>query len=103
MDAQGEPGRRPAPHHRILQAVLMKILVIDDSDLSRKIISDTLKKNGYAVCLAPSADKGLEEVPEFKPDLILLDVVMPGMSGWEACLKLKQAADKKHIPVVIMT
>lgn len=80
-----------------------KILVIDDSNLSRNIIRETLEKSGFEVYLAESGEKGLAEVAARVPDLILLDVVMPGLSGWEACLRLKQAAPKKAVPIVIVT
>ena len=81
----------------------MKILVIDDSALSRKVIQEPLEKNGYKVQLAESAEAGLRAVTKRAPDLILLDVLMPGLSGWEACLELKRAAEKKAVPVVIIT
>lgn len=79
-----------------------KILVVDDMPENIQILSDILRDD-YTVMAAKSGEKALDFVKRLKPDLILLDIMMPGMSGIEVCQKLK--ADKKweKIPVIFIT
>ena len=80
-----------------------KILTIEDDPGQRMMIQKTLEKKGYTVLLADSGEKGLEAAFLQKPDLILLDVIMPGMHGEEVCKKLKNDTRTKNIPVLFLT
>ena len=78
-----------------------RILIIDDEESIRQTLSGILKDEGYDVLLAPDAEIGLERVREERPNLILLDIWMPGMDGMEALEKLK--SEMPSIPVIMMS
>ena len=80
-----------------------KVLIIDDEKLLVKSTCMALAHYGFEVKGAPDGEEGLKAVREYKPDVILLDIMMPGMDGWQVLEKLKQNPDTKHIPVVIFT
>jgi len=80
-----------------------KILFIDDEPDQIMMISLRLKKNGYAVISAMDGEQGLKKVAGEKPDLILLDVLMPGIDGLEVCRRLRKDPATKHIPIVATT
>lgn len=80
-----------------------KILVIDDEPELVKAIKIRLKASGYEVEVAYDGLTGINKVKETKPDLILLDIRMPGMDGYEVSRKLKADLDTKDIPIVIFT
>lgn len=80
-----------------------KILVIDDEPELVKAVKIRLESNGYEVETAYDGPTGLEKTKEFKPDLILLDIIMPGMNGYEVSKKLKAEPDTKDIPIIIFT
>ena len=79
------------------------IVAVDDSLTVRKIVSITLERMGYRVMTAPEGPKGLELVVQQKPDLILLDITMPGMDGYQVCKAIKQNQATKRIPVVMLS
>ncbi len=79
------------------------ILVVDDSPTDRHIISDILIKNGYQVGMAESGEEGINKVREIWPDLVLMDVVMPGINGYQAIRMLARDAATRHIPVILCT
>ncbi len=79
-----------------------KILVVDDTRLNVKIIEDYLK-NDYEVIRAYSGKEALEKLKSEKPDIVLLDVVMPEISGYQVCEKIKQADTTRFTPVVMVT
>ncbi|MCK5706546.1 MAG: response regulator [Candidatus Aureabacteria bacterium] len=80
-----------------------KILIVDDSGLVRLVVSDELSKLGYDTYIASNADKALKSCKSKKPDLILLDVMLPGTNGFELCKKIKGDPDIKDVPIVFMT
>ncbi|MDY6784740.1 MAG: response regulator [Cyanobacteriota bacterium] len=80
-----------------------KILVVDDSILTRSLAVDLLAAQGYEVLEAENGVNALESVVEIKPDLILLDVMMPQMDGYEVCRRLKQGKHTQQIPVIFIT
>jgi DNA-binding response OmpR family regulator len=81
----------------------MKILVIDDSITSLKLLEIALKNDGYSVETAKNGEEGLEKIRIFEPDLIFLDVEMPGMNGFELCRILKKNSKFALIKVVLLT
>lgn len=79
------------------------ILVVDDMENNRKIIGATLLEAGYEVSVAPDGLQAIEMVELDSPDLILLDIDMPVMDGYETCAKLKEMENVKNIPVIFFT
>jgi diguanylate cyclase (GGDEF)-like protein len=79
-----------------------KILVVDDSVINIELLSDILQDN-YEVLFATSGHKALKMIPELHPDLILLDIVMPGMDGYEVISILKNNPKTEHIPIIFIT
>ena len=80
-----------------------KILVVDDTAVNVKLLADLLGVKGYAVVTATSGKDALEKVERDKPDLVLLDVMMPGMTGYEVCRKLRENPATAMLPVVMVT
>ncbi len=81
----------------------IKILFIEDEPDQITMISLRLKKNGYEVIAAQDGEEGLKKAVEANPDLILLDVLMPGIDGLEVCRRLKKDPRTLHIPVINTT
>lgn len=80
-----------------------KILIIDDEREIVDTVSLMLKARDYAIVSALDGQDGLDKAKAEQPDLILLDIMMPGMDGYTVCLKLKSSKDTKNIPVVIIS
>ncbi|HEY2988745.1 MAG TPA: response regulator, partial [Candidatus Binatia bacterium] len=80
-----------------------KILVVDDTPKNVKLLADLLTVKGYAVVTATSGAEALKRVEAEKPDLVLLDVVMPEMSGYEVCRKIRENPEAGILPVVMVT
>ncbi|NUM79792.1 response regulator transcription factor [bacterium] len=80
-----------------------KVLVVDDEDEVREMIRRILRFSNYQVIEARDGDEGLQKAVDEKPDLITLDIMMPGKDGFRLCAELKQHAATKHIPVVVLT
>jgi signal transduction histidine kinase len=87
----------------IPNASMPTILIVDDSPTYLGALLDRLGQRGYLVVLAQTAAEGLMRAEFAEPDLILLDVVMPGIDGFEACRRLKAGKTTKDIPVIFMT
>jgi len=79
------------------------LLVVDDTPTNLQVLFDLLKASGYRVAIAKSGNSALQRIPEAQPDLILLDVMMPGMDGFETCRRLKANPATQDIPVIFMT
>jgi twitching motility two-component system response regulator PilH len=82
---------------------IKNILVVDDSPTDRQYLSDMLAKSGYAVTIAENAEEALAKVKTAKPDLVLMDVVMPGQNGFQATRALSKDDATKNIPVILCT
>lgn len=82
---------------------MMKILIAEDERDIRDLITFTLRFAGFEVVPTSNGAEALEKAREVKPDLIMMDVRMPRMTGYEACRELKQRDDVKHIPVVFLS
>jgi CheY-like chemotaxis protein len=80
-----------------------RILIVDDEKALRMLITGTLEIGDYEVFEADNGIDALRMVEEEKPDLIVLDVMMPGMSGYEVCSRIKSNVYLKHIKVLILT
>jgi twitching motility two-component system response regulator PilH len=79
------------------------ILVVDDSPTERHAMSELLARNGYRIITAENGDEGVETARRDLPDLILMDVVMPGMNGYQATRTLTRDETTRHIPVIVCT
>jgi putative two-component system response regulator len=79
------------------------ILVADDNEMNRDLLSDILVAEGYKVICAENGDKALHAIKSRTVDLALLDVIMPGKSGFEVCQAVKSESDTRLIPVVLVT
>ncbi len=79
------------------------ILVVDDSPTELHVIKGMLEKHGFQVTSALSGEDGVAAAKRIKPDLILMDVVMPGMNGFQATRQLAREADTASIPVIMVT
>ncbi len=80
-----------------------KILVVDDTPVNVKLLADLLTVKGYAVVTAASGAEALAAVEKDQPDLVLLDVMMPGMSGYDVCRKIRANVATAMLPVVMVT
>ncbi|MDO8885893.1 response regulator [Candidatus Oleimmundimicrobium sp.] len=80
-----------------------KILVVDDEVDIVKLITLKLANKGFKVIGAGDGEEALKKVAEEKPDLIILDISMPKMDGWEVCQKLKANPESKDIPIIMLT
>ncbi len=77
-----------------------KILVIDDEEPTVQLIGMLLERRGFEVIKAYRAEEGLRKAYRFQPDLVLLDIMMPDMDGWEVCKRLREMSD---VPVIFLT
>lgn len=82
---------------------MVTILIVDDSPTEAEVVRDMLEKVGYEVIWADHADQGIRMAEQMQPSLILMDVVMPGMNGFQATRKLTRNPKTKDIPVVMLT
>ena len=82
---------------------IKKIMVVDDSPTERAFMEGMLKKRGYEVLLVDSGESAIERSKSEQPDLILMDVVMPGLNGFQATRALSRDEATKQIPVIICT
>lgn len=80
---------------------IKNVLVVDDSATDTHLLSELLKKNGYTVLTATTGEEGVAKAKKEKPDLILMDIVMPGMSGFEATRSISKDPETAKIPVII--
>lgn len=83
--------------------LMITILVVEDTPSERELLSHYLRESGYTVIDAVSAQEALGKAIEQKPDVIITDVVMPGMSGFELCRSLKKHPVTEKVPIIICT
>jgi signal transduction histidine kinase len=80
-----------------------KILIVDDSVDTVELLKKRLAFEGYSTLLAYNGTQGLEQATKHNPDLIILDIMMPGMDGYEVCEKLKASRSTRYIPILMLT
>lgn len=80
-----------------------RILIVDDNDRNRTLLADKMTSDGYLVDTAINGYDALAKIEDAPPDLILLDVMMPVMDGFEACQRIKTNPATKHIPIIMLT
>jgi twitching motility two-component system response regulator PilH len=82
---------------------MTQIMIVDDSPTDAHLLERILQKNGYQTLRAETGDEGVEVARRMKPDLILMDVVMPGLNGFQATRELSSNPETSSIPVIIVT
>jgi two-component system, cell cycle response regulator DivK len=93
----GEAVRQPEDR------CMKKILLVEDNELNRDMLSRRLRKRGYDVVTAVDGEDGIAKARSEAPALILMDVSLPGIDGWEATRYLKSAPETRQIPIVALT
>src|SRR6266704_6254376 len=80
-----------------------RVLVIEDEQDVAELIGYNLAKEGYEVRVVANGVDGLKQARESRPDMILLDIMVPQLNGWEVCRRLKQEPDTREVPVIMVT
>ncbi|PIK87752.1 chemotaxis protein CheY [Synechococcus sp. 60AY4M2] len=84
-------------------SIMVKVLVVEDVASERQLISDYLRSEGYQVVAVANAQEALQQIRNDKPDVVLTDLVMEGMSGLELCRQIKKNPETQKLPVVACT
>jgi CheY-like chemotaxis protein len=82
---------------------MAKLLVVEDNELNRDMLYRRLVRRGYDVVIATDGAEGVATAERERPDLILMDMSLPIIDGWEATRRLKTSAETRHIPVIALT
>ena len=82
---------------------IKKILIVDDSPTERHFLGEILTKQGYQVVMLESGEQAVAQAKDIMPDLILMDVVMPGLNGFQATRTISRDDATKHIPIFMCT
>ena len=80
-----------------------KILLVEDNELNRDMLSRRLERKGYSVAMAVDGQQGVEMAASETPDLILMDMSLPVLDGWEATRRIKADERTRHIPIIALT
>jgi CheY-like chemotaxis protein len=82
---------------------MAKILLVEDNEMNRDMLSRRLSRRGYQVLIAVNGEQGIATAQAELPDLILMDMSLPVLDGWEATRRLKAAAETRAIPIIALT
>ena len=82
---------------------MAKILLVEDNELNRDMLSRRLERRGYQVVIAADGEQGVQLAQTEAPDLILMDMSLPVLDGWEATRQLKAAPETQSIPIIALT
>jgi CheY-like chemotaxis protein len=82
---------------------MARILIIEDNEMNRDMLSRRLERKGYQVAIAMDGQEGVDKAKADKPDLILMDMSLPVLDGWEATRRLKADTDTRGIPIIALT
>jgi CheY-like chemotaxis protein len=80
-----------------------KIVLVEDNEMNRDMLSRRLQKRGYDVVMALDGQEGVDKVQSESPDLVLMDMSLPVLDGWEATRRLKNMPETKAIPIIALT
>ncbi|HEY9704984.1 MAG TPA: response regulator [Allocoleopsis sp.] len=80
---------------------MAKVLIVDDSNTLRQMIADVLQKSGFHIDVASNGLEALKKMESSRPDLVVMDIVMPEMNGYELCRKIKNDPKTGNIPVIM--
>jgi twitching motility two-component system response regulator PilH len=99
-----EPARAIAgAKNKVGAMAIKKILIVDDSPTERHVLNDMLTKAGYDVVASDNGEDAILKAKSLKPDLILMDVVMPGLNGFQATRAISRDPDTRAIPIILCT
>ena len=96
-------GRNRRKNKRSIPRFGSKILIVDDSRTVRAVLKKMLRQGGYEILEAEDGQAAVDAAKQHKPALIIMDVVMPVMTGYQATRKLRKDPETNHIPIVIMS
>ncbi len=82
---------------------MTRILIVEDNEMNRDMLSRRLERKGYSISMALDGGAGVEKAIAEKPDLILMDMSLPVLDGWEATRRVKAHPETLHIPVIALT
>ena len=82
---------------------MAKILLVEDNEMNRDMLSRRLERRGYEVVIAVDGQQGVDLAQSTRPDLILMDMSLPIIDGWEATRQLKAMAEMKGVPIIALT
>ena len=82
---------------------MARILLVEDNELNRDMLSRRLTRRGFEVLIAEDGQKGMDMTQNEHPDLVLMDMSLPVVDGWEATRRLKASEETKHIPIIGLT
>jgi CheY-like chemotaxis protein len=82
---------------------MAKLLLVEDNEMNRDMLSRRLIRRGYQVAIAVDGAQGVAMAQSEKPDLVLMDLSLPGIDGWEATRRIKAGAETKHLPIIGLT
>lgn len=82
---------------------MIRILLVEDNELNRDMLSRRLQKRGYEVIMSVDGEQGMVAAQSTAPAIILMDMSLPGIDGWEATRRLKAAPQTAHIPIIALT
>ncbi len=85
------------------RALAAKILIVEDNEMNRDMLARRLERRGYETSAAADGLEGMEKARSFQPDLILLDLSLPEIDGWEVARRLKTEPHSAHIPIIALT
>ena len=80
-----------------------KLLLVEDNEMNRDMLTRRLERKGYEITIAVDGADGVQKARSENPDLILMDLSLPNIDGWEATRMLKASPETKHIPVIALT
>ncbi len=82
---------------------MRKILLVEDNEMNRDMLARRLQRQSYEITLAVNGTEALEKAASESPDLILMDLSLPELDGWEATRRLKQNSNTSYIPIIVLT
>ena len=82
---------------------MARILLVEDNEMNRDMLSRRLERKGYQILIAVDGQEGINKARSERPDLILMDMSLPIIDGWEATRQLKSSEDTKGIPIIALT
>ncbi|HEU4358611.1 MAG TPA: response regulator [Xanthobacteraceae bacterium] len=82
---------------------MAKLLLVEDNEMNRDMLSRRLIRRGYDVAIAVDGDQGVTMAQSEKPDLVLMDMSLPVIDGWEATRRIKSSDETRHLPVIGLT
>jgi twitching motility two-component system response regulator PilH len=95
--------RQQSKHKGEISMAVKKILIVDDSPTERFVMTEYLEKHGYEILVAENGEEGIAKAKAEQPDLVIMDVIMPGTNGFQATRDLKRDDGVKSIPVILCT